>query len=123
MVTLKADRSRNILFAKFEGYIKDGEAEKAAQKLHVELQQLRPGFDIINDLTGYKFADVAAAQRLIGIMAHLKSRRVGRVVRVVNEDAVGVRQFKIAAERSNAYKAYYAKTVKDAEIMLGKADA
>lgn len=54
MYTVKADIKKNRLYVKLEGFFEHKEMKAATDKTILECKKLKPGFDVINDISDFK---------------------------------------------------------------------
>jgi hypothetical protein len=112
--------TRNRIYIGLEGYFRDDEAAEVAERMIRELKKLRPGFDLINDISQFKPASSAAAGQILRVQGVMKEMGVRRIVRVVAGNALGNMQIKRAANESGL-EAQIAGTREEAERLLDKA--
>ncbi len=114
----RADPAKNRLYVVLQGFIPAEEAKDAADVTIAEAKKLRPGFDIINDISTAKATSEQGVMELLRCQTFLKERGVGRVIRVVPETTVGSMQI-ARTSRQAGYDADIASTMEEAESMLG----
>jgi len=118
MISIKAAPETNRLNIRIIGVVDKVESQLAAKNIVQEVNKLKENFDVINDISRLKRGDMGSILALKGMMDFLKSRKVGRVVRVVGASKSGLMQFAQATMNFVGYKAKYVPTVADAEKFL-----
>lgn len=121
MHTVRADQQKNRLYITIAGMLDLKQAADAAGQCIAAAKTLRPGFDIVNDISQMKpggdevTAVIAKAQGEIGKLGPK------RVIRVVGKAAVAAMQMNRTAKEAHvAYNANIVATVGDAEALLAK---
>ena len=119
MYDITADRSSNRLYLNLSGRMEREDIEEAADATIAEAEKLRDGFDIVNDLAGFKPPSPEAAKPIKRAQGQLKEMGVDRVVRVVDEDTsqVVVRAFE-RRSKDVGYSGETADTVAEADRQL-----
>lgn len=113
----RADVGKNRLYVVLEGFFQVDEAKMAADVTIAEAKKLKPGFEVINDISTAKAVSEPGSLELLRCLVFLKERGVGRVVRVVPGVSVGSLQIARLA-RQAGYQADVAGSIPDAEAML-----
>jgi hypothetical protein len=96
----------------------EAEAREAADVTIAEAKKLRPGFDVINDISTVKATSEQGVMELLRCQVFLKERGVGRVIRVVPDFSVGSLQIARTSKQAG-YEADTARSIEEAEEMLG----
>lgn len=116
--TVNADIKQNRL------YIKVGENPNKRDffaiytDIRFAVAELKPGFDVISDLSDCNLAALSAIPTYIKITSYLVDNNAGQIVRVLNKDSLLFKQaFNFAIKRAG-YKADYVSTVQEAEDKL-----
>ena len=112
--------AKNRIYLGLEGYFRDEEAQQLADKVITEIGKLRPGFDLVNDISKFMPASQAAAGHFLRVQGVMKERGVRRIVRVVAGNALGNMQVGRAATQSGL-EAQIASTRQEAERLLDQA--
>src|SRR6056297_2876813 len=86
MYEIDADVQENRLYIDLNGRMETDEIDEAADASVAEAEALREGFDIVNDLSGFKPPSPEAAEPIKRAQAKLKEMGVDRVVRVTDEE-------------------------------------
>ncbi len=115
----RTDRAKNRLYIKLGGFFKGSDVEPALAKLAAALDEVRPGFDVVTDLSEFVPGSPAAtdALRRGGEMVKACGRRNG--VRITGGLITGLLQFKrllrgVFEEES----VRYAKSLAEADAIL-----
>jgi anti-anti-sigma regulatory factor len=93
VVDTEVDVGKNRLYVRVQGRIDDAEVKSIADSIIKQMERLRPGFDVVTDLTQAEPLGpegVVQLKRLVE--AHL-SRKSGRTVRIVGRSAQVALQF------------------------------
>ena len=78
----RADTDRNRLYMKLSGFFRESESDAVFDAFVQAVEQLRPGFDIINDIRGFIPASPAAADTIKRAAVVIKQKQLGRTIRV-----------------------------------------
>ncbi|MCX6169794.1 MAG: hypothetical protein NTX65_10665 [Ignavibacteriales bacterium] len=120
MVKVKKDIEKNRLYVFISGMLSFDEAEKAKELITKEVELLKPGFDLINDISKFIHGADEAGSILKEIMILLIQKKVNRVVRIVGTSKTGLIQFANNSLATDAYKLYYVPTIEEAEKFLNE---
>jgi anti-anti-sigma regulatory factor len=83
MIEIENDQARNLFIIRYHGRIGAAETEKWVAPLQAGLEQMRPGFGLLTDLTDLEWMDVACAPHIEAVMDFANSKGVAAVVRVI----------------------------------------
>ena len=124
MYDIRADTSTNRLYLDITGRVDADEMAKAADKTLSEAEKLQSGFDIINDLSGFRPPSPEAAEPIKVAQGELKEMGLNRAIRVVDGETnqVVVNAFE-RRSRDVGYSGEQADSVEEAERMLDEGDA
>jgi hypothetical protein len=86
MYEIEADRRENRLYLDLTGRMDAEALDEAADEAVAAGKQLDEGFDIINDLSGFRPPSPEAAKAIKRAQGELKEMGVDRVVRIVDEE-------------------------------------
>jgi hypothetical protein len=86
MYDIEANRRENRLYIDLTGRMDADEIDEAADVTIDEATALTEGFDIINDLSGFKPPSPEAAEPIKRAQGELKEMGVDRVVRVIDDE-------------------------------------
>lgn len=82
------------------------------------IADLQPGFDVITDLTNCSIGHLSAIPIYWKIASYLISYKVGRVVRIVGDMGLILKQLMAFSSKFQCYKAIYVLTIEEAEEEL-----
>jgi threonine dehydrogenase-like Zn-dependent dehydrogenase len=119
MYEVTADRHDNRLLLDLEGRMGAETLDEAAEETLEAAEGLREGFDIVNDLTGFRPPSPEAAQAIKRAQGELVEMGVDRVVRVVDDETseVVVNAFE-RRSRDVGYSGEVASSLSEAERRL-----
>jgi hypothetical protein len=86
MYEIEADRRTNRLYLDLTGRMDRDDLEEAASAAVAAAENLRHGFDIVNDLSGFTPPSPEAAKPIKRAQGELVEMGVDRVVRVADEE-------------------------------------
>jgi hypothetical protein len=102
----------------FRGFSSLDLIEETIKDLKAAVAQLKPGFDVITDISDYKTAKPEIAQAIQRMQVYLKESGMRRVVRIVSDQNVITKmQFKRTSD-SAGYAAEMATSVEEADALL-----
>lgn len=122
MIKVTADTAQNRLNITMIGTLSVEEAQKSKLTIESTIATLKPGFDVINDISRFIRGDDAAGNVLKEIIILLIQNRVNRVVRVVGTSKSGLIQFANNTLQIDQYKISYVPTLEEAELLLSKSE-
>lgn len=114
----RVDTQHNRLYMKLSGFFRDGESEEVYRAFMEAIDQLEPGFDVINDIRGFVPASPGAADTIKRAAEVIAERKIGRTIRVTGKVVSGLMQFKRLL--SGATDVELASSVEEAERMLSE---
>lgn len=119
MYEIDADRQANRLYIDLNGRMDADAIADAADESVAEAADLRKGFDIVNDLAGFKPPSPEAAQPIKRAQGELQEMGVDRVVRVTDEETsdVVIHAFERRSQ-DVGYSGEVAESVEEAETLL-----
>ena len=83
MVEIEIESARNLLLMTYRGHVQPAELAQARAKLEAALAKLRPGFQLLADLSELDAMEYACAPEIQATMDWMRQNGVARVVRVV----------------------------------------
>jgi hypothetical protein len=113
----KADVAKNRLYITLKGFLTDEEAKNAADLVIAEIRRLRPGFDVITDVSEFKATSPVGTQDIARGQKAAVDGGARRFVRVVSQEILGVHQFQRVA-KTTGVTAEVAGSVAEAERLL-----
>jgi len=117
---VSADLKRNRLYITFSSTAKKKDLEKVYTDIRFCVADLKPGFDVITDLTRCTIGHLGGISTLRKIMAFLVVNKVGRVVRIVGEMSLVLKQLLGITAKFQGYKPRYVTTSEEAEEELSR---
>lgn len=90
----RVDTARNRLYITIRGFFREPEIGPLEAELQSLLGQLKPGFDVVTDLSGFKPASPGAAEAIRRGGELVKARGRRHAVRVTGGIVSGLLQFK-----------------------------
>jgi hypothetical protein len=118
MFKVKTDIEKNRLYVTLSGLFPVTDAKKAKDLIIKEVEALKPGFDLITDITRFIRGEDEGGAVLQEIMLYLIEKKVNRVVRVVGTSKTGLLQFANYSQQISSYKLKYLPTLEEAENFL-----
>ncbi len=95
---------------------------KELESIYVEVRfgiaDLQPGFDVVTDLTNCAIGHLNAIPVLWKISSYLTAHKVGRIVRVVSDMGIILKQLLAIETKFKCYKPIYVSTMEEAEQEL-----
>src|SRR5262245_29601569 len=85
---IRADGPRNRLYMRLIGLMTEAEATRVADLLIAEMQKLRPGFAIINDIRELKPTTQAASDQMRRAQEAAVKAGFSRAIRVVGDQVI-----------------------------------
>jgi len=127
MHIVKIDAMKNRLYLSLIGVISIQEAAKVKDEIINDVANLKPGFDVINDLSKYIHGDDSAAMYLQEVTRYFIAKEVKRIVRIVGQSKTGLMQFAKYSQLDGKVNVKYVPTIEEAEQVLsteaGEGDA
>ena len=117
MYTIRADVGKNRLYVKLAGFFDYNELKASTDKSIEEVKKLKPGFDVINDVSEFKPANQDILKEIERVQVHLKKVGVRHVVRVQGDSKLTNLQFSRIGKAVD-YVAEAVDTMEDAEKLL-----
>ena len=118
MFKIKKDIEKNRLYITINGILSISEAKLARNMLLKEVDELKPNFDLINDISQFIRGQEEAGEVLKEIMTVMIEKKANRVIRVVGASKIGLLQFANYSLPIQAYKLSYVPTMAEAEKLL-----
>lgn len=116
-IDIRADIVKNRLYLVLIGFFQDDEVKAASDKCIAEASKLKPGFDVINDISQFKPATPKGADEIKRTQLFVKQHGVKRVIRIVGDAVITQAQFS-RQEKEAGYNADTAATLTEAEKIL-----
>lgn len=120
MHEFKTDRAKNRLYLTLRGFSSLEVIQDAVRELKAAVGELKPGFDVVTDISDYKTARPEIAQEIQQIALFLKQSGMRRVVRVVSVNNVVARMQFERTSRPAGYEAEVVTSVDEADALLDR---
>jgi hypothetical protein len=117
MFKVHADLARNRLYLTLSGFFSFEEAKACGDETVAATHKLKPGYDVITDISSFKPGTQEVAKDIERVQAHFKSTGARRGVRVVGANAASSMQFARLATQVGFTSCNVA-TLADAEKLL-----
>lgn len=115
---IRTDIKKNRLYITLPTSINAKEAENIYAEIRFGVADLQPGFDVITDLTHCSIGYLVAVPTLWKIASYLTAHQVGRVVRIVGNMGLALKQLTALSMKFQCYKPVYVLTIEEAEEEL-----
>ena len=115
---IHADVPRNRLYMRLTGFMSDADALRVAEATIAEMQKLKAGFTIINDIRGLKPTTQAASDQLRRAQEAAVKHGFSRAIRVVGDQVITHMQWSRTLKAASGREAETAATMEQAEQML-----
>jgi anti-anti-sigma regulatory factor len=93
VVDIDVDVGKNRIFLLVQGRVDDTEAKRIADSIIKEMDRLRPGFDIVTDLTHAEPLGPEGVAQFKRLLEAHRARKAGRAVRIVGRSTQVALQF------------------------------
>lgn len=103
MYQTKTDTARNRLYIFLKGRLSAQEVEAAARQVIADIPTLKPGFDVVTDISEFEPVTQKDAEALLKVHKAFFENGVNRIVRVVADElkaTVGKIQFERTSRQS-----------------------
>ena len=101
MYQSRKDIEKNRLYVTLKGRIASKESKQAASQVMADLKKLKPGFDVVTDISEFEPATQKEVDMLIQVHKALIEKGVNRIARVIGSElkaTVGKIQFERASK-------------------------
>lgn len=117
IIEVQANVGKNRLFIRIEGRVDDAQVRSFADVVIKEMDRLRPGFDVVSDLTRAEPLGPEGSAQLRRVLEVQRERKVGRAVRIVGRSAQAALQF-ARDSKDLQHEPYLAFSREEAEQLL-----
>ena len=121
MFIVRADLEKNRLYVKLVGFFDYDEMKASTDKSIEEARKLKPGFDVINDISEFKPASQNILHEIERAQAYLKKAGIRRGIRVQGKAKLTNIQFSRIGKAVD-YIAEAVETLEEAEKLLDSYD-
>ena len=115
---VKANLGKNRLYFTIAGQATKAELDKLYTDVRFCVADLKPGFDIISDLSACSLGHLSGIPTFRKIMNFLISNGVGEIVRVINSKSIIFNQMLNLSSRICGYQPLYVSSLEEAEQKL-----
>jgi hypothetical protein len=112
------DIKKNRLYITAPSTATKVEMEKIYTEVRFCVADLKPGFDVVTDLSQCTIGHLNGIPTLKKIMKYLVMNNMGRVVRIVGDISISFKQILAMASKIQCYKPVYVNTYEEAEEEL-----
>lgn len=120
MYSIITDPEKNRLIITMVGFLSKKEAESIAEEVMRETLKLKPGFDVINDISNFRMGLDETEIVLKETIDFLISKEVNKIIRIVGSSRAGILQFAKATGKRDKYNTQFVPTMEEAENYLKK---
>jgi len=117
MYTIRADTVRNRLYVTLVGFFSLEEIKKCGDETIEATKRLRPGYDVITDITQYKPGPPEVAEDIERVQAHFRKSGARQGVRIVGGNVLSGMQFRRTGT-SAVYNSVNVPSLEEAEKLL-----
>jgi len=119
----RADRVKNRLYIKLVGFFRGRDVEPALEELKRALDEVKPDFDVVTDLSEFVPGSPAAAEALRQGGELVKARGRRHAVRITGGLMTGLMQFqRLLRQVFTEESVRYARTTAEADSVLDRWD-
>lgn len=115
---VKADIKKNRLYFTIAGSVEKADLDRLYTEVRFCVADLKPGFDVITDLTACGLGHLSSLPTFRKITHYLASKGVRDVVRIMNPGTVILHQILNFASRAASYKSFWVSSRQEAEEFL-----
>lgn len=113
-----ADLKKNRLYITIAGRLNKKDLDGLYTDIRFGVADLKPGFDVITDLSECTLAALSGFTTFNKITNHLLASDVGKVIRIIDERRIIFKQILNSAARIKGYTPIYVKSLEEAEKEL-----
>ena len=118
MYTIRVDAAKNRLYVTLVGYFSIDEMKTCGDETIQATDQLRPGYDVITDISQFKAGPPEVAKDIERVQAHFRKSGARQGVRIVGENALSGMQFRRTGAQAEYNSVNVPTLVYDACIMV-----
>jgi len=119
MYTIRVDAIKNRLYVTLAGYFTLEEMTRCGDETIEATAKLRPGYDVITDITQFKAGPPEVAKDIARVQAHFRKSGARQGVRIVGGNVVSGMQFRRTSAQA-VYNSVNVPTLEAAEELLNK---
>jgi len=115
-----ANIQKNRLYITVKGTLNANDMSKLYTDIRFGVADLKPGFDVVNDMSECSVGSLSGIPILKKIMHYLITNKAGRVVRIIDESKVIFQQLLNLMGKLQGYTAIQASSMEEAERVLSE---
>ena len=119
MYTIHADTLKNRLYVTLVGFFTLEEMQSCGNETIEATKKLRPGYDVITDITQFKPGPPEIAKDIERVQAHFRKSGARQGVRIVGASVLSGMQFRRTGAQAE-YNSVNVASIEDAEELLSK---
>ena len=119
MYTVRADTLRNRLYVTLVGFFSIDEMKRCGDETIEGTKKLRPGYDVITDITQFKAGTPEVAADIERVQAHFRKSGARQGVRIVGGNVLSGMQFRRTGGQAE-YNSVNVPSLEAAEEFLSK---
>lgn len=93
MYEVVPNRAKNRIYIRLEGFMSDQEVHEFVEKQIAAIKTMKPGFDVINDISNFKPASPEAAKEIEQMLKFSDDYGTRCVMRVIGPNVIARMQF------------------------------
>jgi hypothetical protein len=117
MYKIRTDTLKNRLYVTLVGFFSLEEMRKCGDETIAATDKLRPGYDVVTDITQFKPGTPEVAEDIKRVQAHFHTSGARQGVRVVGGNAISGMQFRRTGSAAD-YQSVNVATLEEAEKLL-----
>ena len=117
MYTVRVDVVKNRLYVTLSGFFSLEEIKRCGDETIAATQRLRPGYDVVTDITQFKAGTPEVAEDIKRVQHHFQTSGARQGVRIVGENAIAKLQFRRTGTDAR-YNSVNVATLEEAERLL-----
>lgn len=118
MIDIKTDIQKNRLYITLDTMVGNENSAELKERMVKAVEPLKPGFDVINDMTVAECGYVSIVPVVKELMSFLVEQQVGRVIRVVGKESVFLNQVGYVTQHYASYEPICVASLEEAEALL-----
>jgi hypothetical protein len=119
MYTIRADTIKNRLYVTLAGFFTLEEMQRCGNETIEATKKLRPGYDVVTDITQFKPGPPEIAKDIERVQTHFRKSGARQGVRIVGSSAISGMRFRRSGAQAE-YNSVNVENLQEAEELLGK---
>jgi hypothetical protein len=119
MYAIRADTLKNRLYVTLSGFFTLEEMQRCGDETIEATKKLRPGYDVVTDITQFKPGPPEIAKDIERVQAHFRKSGARQGVRIVGGSVLSGMQFRRTGAQVE-YNSVNVASLQDAEELLNK---